>query len=276
MDALPWHLLYLQNIQHYWGGRLPGMDNALAHTWTLAIEEQFYLIWPAVLILVGRKRLRPLALFLAILPAGLRAIGLSSEVLFGHCDGLAMGALLASLEGDAAETATASRKRAYLIACLTAFAGYWALWFYLSTRGYAGEKMVTCNGAIILITLCYFGLIGFVACTAGQNCLRWLRLPALVYLGQISYGLYLYHWVLYSYIDTKLKFGLGFRDPWWLDALKVVVSLGVAAASWRFVEQPILSLKDRFSYRSEQQARDRAGHSVSSLEPALAGVESEA
>lgn len=274
MNALPWYLLYLQNAQKYWGGMVPPMDNALGHTWTLAIEEQFYLLWPALVIWVGRKQLRPLAIAVAVLPAVLRGIGLDRCVLLGHCDGLAMGALLASLEADAVRSSVKSRGRAYLATALVSFSAYWGLWFYLSAHGFTGKRMVAYNPSIILVTLSYFGLIGFVVCNVGNERFRWLRLPALAYLGQISYGLYLYHWIVYSYIDMKIKFGLGFQDPWWLDVIKVAVSFIVAVASWHFVEQPILTLKDRFSYR-EKPSRERESYPIGALGAAVAAAEAE-
>jgi peptidoglycan/LPS O-acetylase OafA/YrhL len=72
-----------------------------------------------------------------------------------------------------------------------------------------------------------------------------------VYLGQISYGLYLYHYVVYWVIDgchqrpDSLKIG----QPWTTQAVKLSVTLGVAVASWHLIERPILRWKDRFRYR---------------------------
>ena len=78
-----------------------------------------------------------------------------------------------------------------------------------------------------------------------------LRNRYLVGLGTVSYGVYLYHWVLYEYLDTLVKFRWHLGDPWWLDAIKVVLSLAVAAVSWRWFEQPILRLKEYFNFQRE-------------------------
>ena len=53
--ALPYFLTYTQFIQGYWGQTIPPFSRAFGHTWTLAIEEQFYLFWPLVAWAVGRR-----------------------------------------------------------------------------------------------------------------------------------------------------------------------------------------------------------------------------
>jgi peptidoglycan/LPS O-acetylase OafA/YrhL len=68
-------------------------------------------------------------------------------------------------------------------------------------------------------------------------------------VGQISYGLYLYHWIVYEHLDTLVKFRWGLTDSWWYATLKIALSFAVAIASWHLIEQPILRLKDRFSYQ---------------------------
>jgi peptidoglycan/LPS O-acetylase OafA/YrhL len=271
MDGLPYYLAYLQNIPQYWGAVTPPIDNTLAHTWTLAIEEQFYLIWPPLLMLVGRRYLTPLSLFFIVLPAVLRGFGLSRLVLFGHCDGLALGALLASLKMDAPLPAPPRESRFYLAACAVMAGLYGARCSFLIASGHTGKQLVSDNVATILISLVYFALIGFTVCSAGRPGLRFLRIPALVYLGQLSYGLYLYHWIVYGYIDLVIKFGMGYRDPWWLDVIKVGASFAVAVFSWHFIEQPILALKDRWSY-----ARSRPGGRDGDAIPPRHGRETEA
>ena len=76
-----------------------------------------------------------------------------------------------------------------------------------------------------------------------------LRDARLVYLGQISYGLYLYHIPVYESLDGLCpRYGL--TNGIHIDALKLALTLALASASWRWFEKPILSLKDRFSYDS--------------------------
>ena len=100
-DAWPQYLTFTQNLQAYWKVPLPSFSGMFVHTWTLAIEEQFYLLWPVLLCRAGRRTLLGVILTFAALPTVGRALGYSPYLLLTRCDGLALGALLASLTCDA-------------------------------------------------------------------------------------------------------------------------------------------------------------------------------
>ena len=88
---------------------------------------------------------------------------------------------------------------------------------------------------------------------AGRPALRPLRGPVLGYLGQVSYGLYLYHLVVLRLLgELRPRLGLG-GDL--LAAIGVGLSVLLAALSWRFIERPILAHKERFRYRAAAPAR---------------------
>ncbi|MCS7466976.1 acyltransferase [Stieleria sp. ICT_E10.1] len=245
-----YYLVYLQNIHQYWGGETPPVDLALGHTWTLAIEEQFYLFWPVALLLLRGRAKWWLAGLFVVLPILLRGQGLPKTVLLGHTDSLAMGAFLAWIM---IRTESVKRERqavCYASIALASFLAYGAMYWQMCRQNpaFTGGEYLQLTLPVAVISLAYFGVIGLFVCMTGSRPLALFRNRYLVQLGTISYGLYLYHLVLYENLDTLVKFRWKLGDPWWLDVTKVIVSLAVAALSWRFFEQPILRFKDRFRY----------------------------
>jgi peptidoglycan/LPS O-acetylase OafA/YrhL len=95
---------------------------------------------------------------------------------------------------------------------------------------------------IFAISLIDAGLIGLVVLHAGAWWLAPLRLPPLPYLGRISYGLYLYHPVVYWAFDgfRRLSAPALMNQPWSERAMKLLLTVAVASASWYLVERPVL------------------------------------
>jgi peptidoglycan/LPS O-acetylase OafA/YrhL len=254
LDGLPYNLTFTQFVPYYWSASAPAFIMAFRHTWSLAVEEQFYLIWPALLLLIGRKGLPWAATAVIITAVVMRVLGFNRWILGTNCDGLALGALLAGFlhgrnQAEAREVG--------------------AFWFKLLALGSAAfwigsvsvERVVPPGWRDALtpsilsmrplsLNLVFFALVGLTALYSGRARLGILRDRRLVYIGQISYGLYLYHHIVFIlWDDYAAKHGLGSSIIY--DLAKVGVSLAVAALSFRFVERPLLSLKDLFSYQSE-------------------------
>ena len=99
----------------------------------------------------------------------------------------------------------------------------------------------------------YFGVVGLLICGAGHPALGFLRGRRLAYLGTISYGIYLYHPIVFVAI-TLVGRRLGLGAPLWLDGVKIAAGIAVAALSWECFERPVLALKDRFPYRPASEA----------------------
>lgn len=238
-------VLYLQNLTEYWGGSETTLPS-FGHSWTLAIEEQFYLIWPLIVVVAGRRRL-PLccALFL-IAPVILRHFGLSRTVLLGHTDGLAWGGLLACLPDLTASKGLVFRRTVFVGVAVVGLGTYFAAASLAVDQ--TGKQFLASNAPIVLISIAYAGLVGAVCASRGAALLAPLRFAPVVFLGQISYGLYLYHWIIYEVLDTVFKFGMRLGDPWWLGVVKIALSFGVAITSWYLIELPLMRFKDRFNY----------------------------
>jgi peptidoglycan/LPS O-acetylase OafA/YrhL len=199
----------------------------LGHTWSLAAEEQFYLIWPALFLLV-RGRWRVGLLLAAAVGAlawriWLDAQGASVLRLYypadTHSDGLIIGCLLA------------------LAPRIPARGG----WFALAAFA-AGVRLLHFGDEgynVASITLA--ALIGAWLVSAATGAGSFARVMAwrpLVALGKISYGVYLYH-----YAAMVLVTGL-LGKPW--APVGSLLGIGVAILSYRYLERPFLSLKSRF------------------------------
>jgi peptidoglycan/LPS O-acetylase OafA/YrhL len=99
-----------------------------------------------------------------------------------------------------------------------------------------------------------FALVAFLICYSGHPLFTLLRSRPLVYLGTISYGIYLYH---HPIVQSSQLLGnlIGVSPGPALYAIECALTLGVAALSWHLVERPILRLKDRIAYQSETDTR---------------------
>jgi peptidoglycan/LPS O-acetylase OafA/YrhL len=244
---------------------------AFRHTWTLALEEQFYIIWPALVMWVGRKRLIQLCLLIIVGAYAARAglfygPGYSLLILPARCDGFALGGLLAALLVGV-ERGSKAHRSIFLgsLAAATAAAIYIAVGVrQYSMVGFLGLPTPPDPGPTLLaLNVLYFGIVGLVVCSQGRLALAPLRLRPLVYLGQISYGIYIYHYMVYWVYDGC---GRQFNNnqPWEINILKVATTLVAAMISWELIERPILSLKDRFRYRG------RPSPIAPRIEPAVA------
>jgi peptidoglycan/LPS O-acetylase OafA/YrhL len=97
-------------------------------------------------------------------------------------------------------------------------------------------------------------MAGFVLLLIGSSPTRlWSRMfsmPSIVYVGKISYGMYLLHDLTFAFLD-KLPSINWFHPSWILSlctfAFRVLVVIGIAAASWRYFERPLLRLKDKIA-----------------------------
>ena len=94
--SLPFTLTYTQGLTRIWPASGVPFSRYLAHTWSLAIEEQFYLVWPALVLLAGRRGLLPLGFVCAIGSVYARSRGIWWD-LCGRSDGLILGGLLAAV-----------------------------------------------------------------------------------------------------------------------------------------------------------------------------------
>lgn len=197
------------------------------HFWTLAVEEQFYLVWPFVILFVPRRMLAPICVFLLIAAPAFRILvsGWSFALLPGSMDALACGALLAIHK--AAEV-----PKWLIIAAV------------IGTVATIAIHISGGNQFISSAPLPLFALLVLGASHGFRGLLGHLLSAAPIrYIGRISYGLYGIHVPVY--------YGLGPHMPKFTaynsitGAICAVISFGLAAMSWRFLEKPILDRRDK-------------------------------
>ena len=257
---LPLYLTYTQEVAHSWMGREPTFPLAFRHTWSLAIEEQFYIFWPVMIWLVGRRGLPVMALAVIAVAVVARICGVNHFVLITRCDGLALGGLLARLIGERVRTQQMSfRHRARFITLSLAASGVVLMMLFsiklLNERRPGLAPPSTIDSLKMLgANLTLFATVGGIVLHAGRSELRWLRNPLLAYLGTISYGIYLYHHILFKLWDN-FAVRYGWPENLVVDLFKLGASIVLAMLSWHLVERPILALKARFRYQPSAQCR---------------------
>ncbi len=227
----------------------------LAHTWTLAIEAQFYVIAPALFLVAVRGRFARHAWVLPTALATLVALWRASLWLFaGDLVRWADSGLLIYVTRS-----TDTRLDAILFGVAVAFVytrttlvvpGWLAVCAFaaLVTMGFMdpeGDAMITMGMAAAVVGA---GVVMLHLVTAESPLKQALSARPLVYLGLISYGLYLWHLpvykLLYSQFDTA---------PWSLvAAASIALSLVLAALSYHLVEKPFLGHRRRPPASSEQ------------------------
>ena len=215
----------------------------LDHLWSLAIEEQFYLIWPLLLWLLilrlnGRRARVTATLILAAMSALAMALEYSpgdpSLVYYGtdtHASALLIGAALAL----AFPLASLASLPAAQVSRLDA-AGVIGLVLLAWAAGhFSGNDRAVYPAGLILAAV---GAAGLVAAAAGTGVIAAMTgLAPLRWVGIRSYGIYLWHWPVIALAGAIT----GPRPTSaWLWLLEAAVTITLACASWRFVETPIL------------------------------------
>jgi len=257
--TLLWHVTYLSNVHVAWGG---GFDGAASHLWSLAVEEQFYLLWPWLMLWLPRRVLLPAILFCIGLALAFRGItvffwfsDIGIRVLTPGClDALGLGALLAYWHEYRPDTSWLRAVRSPWTAVAAVIGIFVAV--KLSTVGIAGwvANLLLYDLAIAVggLWLVASAVIGFKGVTG-----RLLCAPPMIYIGRISYGLYVVHLFVPFYLG-RFNLGATAETPLLahvaVAALWTAITFIVAIASWHLMESPINNLKRFFPYirRREQ------------------------
>ncbi|CAE6735144.1 acyltransferase family protein [Paraburkholderia haematera] len=252
-SGMPFHFAYLSNfwigsVLHYWPGRY-------SHLWSLAIEEQFYLVFAPLLLLVTARRHR--AVCLAIVAVGLvsllamRAAQWQDITVYTHpltnfwllALGGMGGLMIAGKESRLRVMLGHGTTLFVLSICLVGFCVTEPTWSRLGSS--LAFTMISA-----LYGVCIAALVCSIACCRNAAVIGLLETGWLVSFGRISYGFYLYHNLIPDLTRNRHATAFfGGTVPMWAHVAGIVasflLSVTMAVLSWRLIEAPILRLKTR-------------------------------
>jgi peptidoglycan/LPS O-acetylase OafA/YrhL len=234
-----WQFLFLGNLALI---QTPTLMPILAVLWSVSVEEQFYLLWP-LLVRGARKRLVPILIAVCIISAANRVLFYDDPSVLAYATFSVMGYLaLGGLAAIAfARTAVRERiaKRASKIAVVSGIAigGLLAMRIALVSRG-AFETRFAAGAFPLFFGIAFSVLILSLASIPSRNSV-FSKVTA--YLGKISYGLYCYHAI--ALLEMLLVFGDDSLARTLVILCSFVLSIGIAALSYRYFERPILRLR---------------------------------
>jgi peptidoglycan/LPS O-acetylase OafA/YrhL len=273
-DSFPTYIGYLVTYTYNFTRGFPGwkIDPAFAHLWSLAIEEQFYLIFPLILFFSSRRFLKVfmvgmicmaplirLVLESYLANKGYRGEQLSTIVYWNtlsHLDAFFLGGVIPVFSLDR----KIARPRYILLGSviLAFLAGLWNYLylpdrnFYLTDLGYSFGH--TENGVYVwqyTVLNLFFASSILLLVSVGDKAVfprlrRLLESKWLVNVGRVSYGMYIYHWVIWFYLfeDLIKPRDSAVRALLFVPYLAIVYT--VASLSYRFYEAPFIRLKDVF------------------------------
>lgn len=273
-----WYFSYLSNYRLF---DTQEYNRVTAHLWTLAVEEQFYIFWPFIILFVPQRHLLKTLLFIIAASVATRAVFyhpvlISQQILTEYCaDAFAIGGIMSY------KYTLATEKEKLLITKWMRTALYASI--ILSV-----PIMITRSDYFgFIFNRLFFSVISFAlieGALKGYN--NWfgkfLVNKKVLYVGRISYGIYLYHllvpiifWRLYRVVSHYFEnnhagFLARFKKPidWWEIAatseigsfiIYCICVIIIASLSARFIEKPLSKLKVGYSSAKKNNAAEKQG-----------------
>ena len=230
--------------------------NAMHHLWSLAVEEQFYLFWPLVILIIRNPKYLLLFISLALAAViGLRLwiwmhhvadLAYFNLYTFSRVDGICIGTMVALLLHINADFL---KKYTYWIVLFFAFMNF--AFYFVNSRYHFSFPYLALAGYSTFAMM--FGLLVNEAVTGGTPFItRLFSLAPLRFFGRISYGFYMFHWpvylllspILFQWLAPRLQgHGLHFV----VSTLATIAAIIISWFSYRFFERYFLRLKDKWA-----------------------------
>jgi peptidoglycan/LPS O-acetylase OafA/YrhL len=250
-----WLWLYAVNWVNWARGTLVFVSDSFEanHFWSLAAEEQFYLLWPAIVWVLSPRTLACVSLAIvaaSFLAKALLAPGEEALMLF-RADGLVLGGLLATQVRDPEAKRLVERLSRPTLAL-----GALALVALLVLRDglLHGDPWMARGGTSLVAVTCAAAVVESVRAPGDSLVGRALRARALAFLGRYSYGIYVLHWAFHPLFDRwffqlvpREPTGVAVLDGLFVTLVKSAAAIGAAVVVHHALEAPLLRLKDRLA-----------------------------
>jgi peptidoglycan/LPS O-acetylase OafA/YrhL len=268
-ESFVWHVSYMSN---YYYARLGIWEGPVSHFWSLAVEEQFYLIWPFVILFTPRRYLLgvlistlfvgPLTRFWLITST---ANTVTMSVPLPSCvDSLGSGAILAWIWQADPVVAPRARSLPKLALWFGVVGGAALLGLHLLDTGWRIRLALTDTAGALM----FVGIVDFTARGVPGRLGRILEARPIVYIGTISYGVYLYHNFIAVLARSEESYRLRLHFPEGGGTLPFLYALAVtlllATISWHVIERPLNRLKKHFAYASAKRLTAAPSHIAAS------------
>jgi peptidoglycan/LPS O-acetylase OafA/YrhL len=253
-----------------------GYFDYFGHFWSLAVEEQFYLVWPFLVLLLPTRWLR-WSLLALIIVAPVFRIAVNGVAPYhpaearyltpASLDALGIGGLLAFLVRRDDSSAKPGRSLALFCLCVgLPGAVVPALMRHAGVTSSVANSVVDSIGHLCLVL--FYGWVVWTAARGFPGIIgKMLSWAPIVYLGKISYGLYVFHLLTVPllplvtrlfHVPSSIEMSLAFRV-----AVQTILTIGLAMVSWHVFEKPLNDLKRYFPYGSRfRGARVIIGYSA--------------
>jgi peptidoglycan/LPS O-acetylase OafA/YrhL len=249
-----WHFISI-GANYFTRSAAPSL---LTHTWSLAIEEQFYLVWPLMVIAVmwaaRLQRTRGLALLLCVSLGGVlassgwmallyRSGASQTRLYYGtdtHAQSILVGCALAVLltmireggGGDSLVPVAESRRARWVLSMIGVIAAVGLAWQWTHV---GNADPFAYQGGYLVGALMTALVLASISCApsgplAVALSMRWLR-----YVGTISYGMYLWYFPVFQYVDGSRTGYTGLT----LFAIRVAIDMALATCSFFLIERPV-------------------------------------
>jgi len=250
-ELFPWLMSYSMNIKM---GLTNESSGSFTHFWSLAVEEQFYIFWAFLIVFLPKKYLKGMILGSILFSIGLRFYlvyftpywAAANGLVFTNMHSLGLGALIAwQLTFGSGFQKHIQKYKSVLVYLVIIFFAV----FVFPYSSPLFEKIRHFSDPVLALI---YGLMVVIAVNGAFTCgmKSFLENKFVLYIGKISYGLYVYHLFIghlyFNYLTRYIQVPL--KEDWEFAILFFFINVILASASWYVIEKPIIGLKKYFKY----------------------------